>query len=79
MYMSVIVEWEGKNVTISRNEDGSVQISPKELFASVKSGLREIAEDKGILIDKSWNTRYLGLNVLKSLMGMDVANRKDTD
>lgn len=78
MYMSVIVEWEGKNVTISRNEDGSVQISPKELFASVKSGLREIAEDKGILIDKSWNTRYLGLNVLKSLMGMDVANRKDT-
>jgi len=79
MYTSATVDWKGKKVTIIRNEDGSVQISPKDLFASVKSGLREIAKDRGIFIDESWNTRYFGQRVLKALMGgVDVANRKDT-
>lgn len=77
MYTSATIKWKGEKVTISRKEDGSVHISPRELFASVKSGLREIAKDRGIFIDESWNTRYLGLRVLKSLMGVDVANRKD--
>lgn len=79
MYTSATIDWKGKKVTINRNEDGSVLIFPKELFASVKSGLREIAKDRGIFIDESWNTRYLGQRVLKALMGgVDVANRKDT-
>lgn len=69
MYTTASLEWEGQTIAITRNDDDSIQIYPT-IFPSVKAGLREIADARGISYEPSWNTRYLGMRVLKALNGV---------
>lgn len=69
MYTTASLEWKGQTITIARNDDDSIQIYPT-IFPSVKAGLREIADARGISYEPSWNTRYLGMRVLKALNGV---------
>lgn len=69
MYTTASLEWKGQTITITRNDDDSIQIYPT-IFPSVKAGLREIADVRGISYEPSWNTRYLGMRVLKALNGV---------
>lgn len=69
MYTTASLEWKGQTITITRNDDDSIQIYPT-IFPSVKAGLREIADARGISYEPSWNTRYLGMRVLKALNGV---------
>lgn len=69
MYATASLEWKGQTITITRRDDDSIQIHPT-IFPSVKAGLREIADAQGISYDPSWNTRYLGMRVLKALNGV---------
>ena len=69
MYTTASLEWKGQTITITRRDDDSIQIHPT-IFPSVKAGLREIADAQGISYDPSWNTRYLGMRVLKALNGV---------
>lgn len=69
MYTTASLEWKGQTITITRNDDDSIQIYPT-IFPSVKAGLREIADARGISYEPSWNTRYLVMRVLKALNGV---------
>ena len=69
MYTTASLEWKGQTITITRRDDDSIQIHPT-IFLSVKAGLREIADARGISYELSWNTRYLGMRVLKALNGV---------
>lgn len=69
MYTTASLEWKGQTITITRNDDDSIQIYPT-IFTSVKAGLREISDAIGISYEPSWNTRYLGMRVLKALNGV---------
>lgn len=69
MYTTASLEWEGQTIAITRNDDDAIQIYPT-IFPSVKAGLREIADARGISYEPSWNTRYLGMRVLKALNGV---------
>lgn len=47
MYTTASLEWKGQTITITRNDDDSIQIYPT-IFPSIKAGLREIADARGI-------------------------------
>ena len=69
MYTTASIEWKGQTITITRRDNDSIQIHPT-IFPSVKAGLREIADARGISYEPSWNTRYLGMRVMKALNGV---------
>lgn len=69
MYTTASLEWKGQTITITRRDDDSIHIHPT-IFPSVKAALREIADAQGISYERSWNTRYLGMRVLKALNGV---------
>lgn len=52
MYTTASLGWKGQTITITRNDDDSIQIYPT-IFTSVKAGLREIADARGISYEPS--------------------------
>lgn len=75
MYTTASLEWKGQTITITRNDDDSIQITPCP-FQSVKAGLREIAKAQEIYYEPSWNTRYFGKRVLNALNGAQTVSNQ---
>lgn len=78
MVSSVTLGWRGQSITISRESDGRIVVTPEDLFPTVKAGLIEIAESMHLNIDRSWNTRYMGKYLIKSIRG-DSLNKDNID